>query len=73
MTRLTIRVIPNAKTSEVVGRELGVLKVKLAAPPIEGKANEELIRVLAEHFDIPKSLIHIVHGQSGKNKVVELP
>jgi len=73
MTRLTIRVIPNAKVSEVVGRELGVLKVKIAAPPIEGKANEELIRVLSEHYDIPKSLIKIIHGQSGKNKVVELP
>lgn len=73
MTRITIRVIPNASRSEIVGRELGVLKVKLAAPPIDGKANEELIRVLAEHYDIPKSTITIVKGHIGKLKIVEIP
>ena len=73
MTRLTVRVIPNASKSEIVGRELGVLKVRLAAPPVEGKANEALIELLADHYDIPKSSITIVKGQTSKTKIVELP
>lgn len=72
MTRISVRVIPNASKSEVVGRELDVIKVRLAAPPIDGKANEELIRVLAEHYDVPKSTITIVKGHIGKMKMVEI-
>ncbi len=73
MNRITVRVIPNASRSEIVGRELGILKVKLAAPPIDGKANEALIKLLAEQYDIPKSMIRIVKGQTSKTKIVELP
>ena len=73
MTRITVRVIPNASASEVVGRELGVLKVKITASPVDGKANEALIEVLAEHYDVPKSSITIVKGHTSKIKIVEIP
>ncbi len=73
MTRLTIRVIPNASKSEIVGRELGVLKVRLAAPPVDGKANDALIALLSDHYDTPKSMIRIVKGHNAKTKIVELP
>jgi hypothetical protein len=71
--RITVRVSPNASKSEIVGRELGILKVKLASPPVDGKANEALIRLLADEFDCAPSLIRIVSGQTSKTKIVELP
>lgn len=73
MIRITVRVIPNASKSEIVGKELGVWKVRLAAPPVDGKANEELINFLAEEYGCAPSLITIVKGHSSKTKIVELP
>lgn len=71
--RLTIRVQPNAKTSEVVGCIGGVWKIKLKAPAIEGKANEELIKFLAKKLGIAKSKIEIVRGKTSKTKIVAIP
>ncbi|MFA5130557.1 MAG: DUF167 domain-containing protein [Patescibacteria group bacterium] len=70
--RITVHVKPNAKTTELVSREHGVWTIKLHAPPMEGKANEELIRFLSEEFDVPKSSIEIVKGQTAKVKIVEI-
>lgn len=70
--RLTIHVKPNAKKTEIVSRELGVLTIKLHAPATEGKANEELIDFLSEEFDVPKSCVEIVKGMTSKVKVVEI-
>jgi uncharacterized protein (TIGR00251 family) len=70
--KLTVRVQPNAKTSEIVGCADGVWKIKLKAPAMEGKANEELIRVLSEEYNVPKSRISIVKGLMSKTKVVEV-
>lgn len=69
---LTIRVKPNAKTSEVVSRTGTEWSIKLHAPPVEGKANEELIRFLSEELDIPKSRIRITKGTGGRVKTVEI-
>ena len=65
-----VRVQPRAPKSAVAGELDGVLKIRLAAHPVDGRANEELIRLLAELFDAPRQRIAILSGQSSKNKVV---
>ena len=67
-----VRVQPRAPKSGVAGEVDGVLKIRLAAPPVEGQANEELIRLLAELFDTPRRRIAILSGQTSKNKVVSV-
>jgi len=70
---IKIRVLPRSSRNEVVGEMAdGTLKVKLTAPPVDGKANEALVELLAEHFDISKSKIKIVRGLTSKNKVIEI-
>jgi uncharacterized protein (TIGR00251 family) len=69
--RLNIRVVPKAKHDKVVV-EPDRLKVYLTDPPVEGKANEALIEVLAEHFGIKRRQITIVLGAKSKDKVVEI-
>lgn len=70
--RLAIRAKPRAKTSRVVRAEGVSVDVALAAPPVDGAANDELLRVLAEVLDVPRSAVAIVRGASGKRKVVEV-
>jgi uncharacterized protein (TIGR00251 family) len=72
MVRLSVQIMPNAKNNEVVGLIDGALKIRLQAQPIEGKANEALIRYLASLLDIPKSAITITHGHTGKRKTLKL-
>jgi uncharacterized protein (TIGR00251 family) len=67
-----VRVQPRATKSGVAGELDGVLKIRLAAPPVEGQANEELVRFLAELFDAPRRRIAIISGQTSKNKVVSV-
>jgi uncharacterized protein (TIGR00251 family) len=67
-----VRVQPRASNSGVAGELDGVLKIRLAAPPVEGQANEELIRLLAKLFDAPRQRIAILSGQTSKNKVVSI-
>ena len=67
-----VRVQPRATKSGVAGELDGVLKIRLAAPPVEGQANEELVRLLAELFDAPRRRIAILSGQTSKNKVVSI-
>lgn len=70
---LTIHTIPNAKKTEITGwLENNTVKIKIAAPPREGKANEELIRFLAEFYKRPKSSIKLARGAMTKIKRVEL-
>jgi uncharacterized protein (TIGR00251 family) len=72
MIRLSVQVMPNAKNNEVVGLIDGALKIRLQAQPIEGKANDALIRYLADLLDIPKSAIAITQGHTGKRKTLKL-
>ena len=67
-----VRVQPRASNSGVAGELDGILKIRLAAPPVEGQANEELIRLLAKLFDTSRQRIAIVSGQTSKNKVVSI-
>jgi len=67
-----VRVVPRASRSEVVGEHDGALKVRLAAPPVEGAANEELIIVLAHLFDRPRAAVEIASGHSSRLKQVRI-
>jgi uncharacterized protein (TIGR00251 family) len=69
---INVRVEPRSSTAAVVGVMNDILKVKLTAPPVGGAANEQLIRLLADHFGVRKSDIRIVRGHTRKNKVVEI-
>ena len=73
MSKLSIRVIPHATRSEIVGREGQTWKIRLSAPPIEGKANEALIRFLADALDVAPSQINIIKGLGSRQKIVEVP
>ncbi|EKD43109.1 MAG: hypothetical protein ACD_72C00454G0001 [uncultured bacterium] len=73
MSKIKIRVLPRSSKNEVVGEMAdGTLKVKLTAPPVDGKANDALIKLLADHFDITKSKIKIATGATSKNKTIEI-
>ena len=69
---LRIRVKPRASRSRVLGEREGELEVAVSAPPVDGAANEELVRTLAEYFDVPKSSISIFRGATGRSKVVRI-
>ncbi len=68
----TVRVIPKSSRSEIMGEHDGALKVKLNAPPIDGAANAELVRLLAKTFGVPKSQIEILKGQRSKTKQIKI-
>lgn len=71
---LSIRVVPNSSKTTIVGwMSDGSLKIKIAAPPVDGKANQELIAFLAKTLGIPKSEVEIVSGQTAKKKTICLP
>jgi uncharacterized protein (TIGR00251 family) len=69
---IKIKVEPRSSKSGIVGPHGDALKVKLMSPPVEGKANKELIEVLARELKVKKKDIEIVAGQSSKNKVVRI-
>lgn len=76
--KLALKITPNAKKSEVIGWENDpkagrVLKLRIAAPPVEGKANKAIILFLSELLDIPKSRISLLKGETGRIKIVQLP
>ncbi|MDR1663285.1 MAG: DUF167 domain-containing protein [Endomicrobium sp.] len=66
------RVIPNSKRNEVVSRVGSILRVKIAAPVVEGKANEELCDFLADFFDVKRSMIFLRKGERGREKTIEI-
>ncbi len=69
---LTIRVQPGAKRSEVVGPHGDALRIRVAGPPVDGKANGELVRFLAEHLDLPERAVEIMRGHTSRTKVVRI-
>jgi uncharacterized protein (TIGR00251 family) len=70
---LPVRVIPRASRNEIV--EIlsdQTVKIRLKAPPVEGKANEELIKFLSKVLDIPKTNFEIVGGKTGRDKLISI-
>jgi hypothetical protein len=71
-SRLRLRVAPGAKRVGVVGRHGEAWKVSVAAPPEDGRANEAVVRLLADTLDVPRSSVELVSGHSAKDKIVQL-
>lgn len=68
----SVRVLPKSSKSAVVGEHDGSLKVKIKSPPVDGAANAELTKTLAEFFDVPKSAVEILKGQTSKSKQIKI-
>lgn len=69
---LTLHIQPGAKKTEFAGLHGDALKIRLAAPPVDGKANEALIKFLAETLKVPKSAVSLKSGQTSRRKVLEI-
>jgi len=69
---LGLRVHPNAARNELAGFSEGVLRVKVAAPPVKGKANKELIAFLAQKLGLSKGDLTILKGHTSRNKVISI-
>jgi uncharacterized protein len=67
-----VRIVPRASRSEIAGEYNGALRIRIAAPPVEGAANRELIRLLARMFNLPQNAVAIVSGAGSKNKIVRI-
>jgi uncharacterized protein len=67
-----VQIVPRASRSEFAGEHNGALRIRIAAPPVEGAANRELIRLLAKSFKRPQSAVEIVSGSGSKNKIVRI-
>jgi uncharacterized protein len=71
-TRLRVRVSPGARRGGVAGRVGEVWKLRVTAPAERGRANEAVVRLLAETMDVPRRQVALVSGHSAREKVVEL-
>jgi len=69
---LTLHVQPNAKESEATGLHGDALKVRVAAPAADNKANDELVAFLAKALGVPRSAVTLRHGATSRRKVVEI-
>lgn len=77
--KIALKVTPGARKNEILGWEedypqIGrVLRVKIAAPPVEGKANKEIVAFMAKALGIPKSSVELLHGSTGRIKLIQVP
>ena len=69
---LNVRVVPRASRSEIAGYHDGALRIRVAAAPVEGAANRELIRLLSKSFRVPQSAVTIISGSNSRNKIVRI-
>ncbi|HZQ62244.1 MAG TPA: DUF167 domain-containing protein [Casimicrobiaceae bacterium] len=69
---LTLHAQPGARRSEIVGVHGDALKLRLAAPAVEGKANAELVRFLAEAFGVPLRQVSLLRGETSRRKTVRV-
>ena len=72
MARIAIKVHPRARRSAIAGRLGDVWKLDLAAPPVDGKANEECVRFFAELCSVARPRVRIVSGATSRMKLVEI-
>lgn len=70
--RFAVHVQPRAKRTEVTGMHGAAVKIRLAAPPVDGAANDSLRRYLAERLCVPRAAVRVVAGLSSRDKVVEV-
>lgn len=67
-----MHVVPRARATVVAGRHGDALKIRLAAAPVDGAANDELIRFLAEQLGVPRTAVTIAAGHTGRRKTVKI-
>lgn len=72
MARVTVKVHPRARRSRIAGRLGEAWKLDLAAPPVDGKANDECVRFFAELASVPRARVRIVTGATSRTKVVDV-
>lgn len=72
MKTLQVKVKPNARRSELEPQPDGSWLALLKSPPVDGKANQELLALIAEHFGLRKSQVQIRSGASGRMKLIQL-
>jgi uncharacterized protein len=71
-SRLAVAVVPNAKRTGADGLHDGALRVRLAAPPVDGKANDLLVEWLADALHLPRRAVRLARGASGRRKQIEI-
>ncbi|MCF7848965.1 MAG: DUF167 family protein [Kiritimatiellales bacterium] len=69
---INLRIIPRAAKNAVQGLHGDALKIRLQAPPVEGKANQALVKFLSKHWKIPRADIEILSGETGRNKRIRI-
>jgi uncharacterized protein len=70
--RITVRVTPRSGQDRMDRMRDGVLRVRLAAPPLDGRANEALVRFLARVLGVPPRDVRVARGETSRNKLVEI-
>lgn len=69
---IKVKIVPGSPKNKIVGVYNNALKIFITTPPVEGKANKKCIAYLAEYFDIAKSKIEIILGETSKNKLIKI-
>lgn len=69
---IDLRVQPRASRDEIVGAQGERLKVRITAPPVDGKANTHLLKYLAKAFGVPRSSVRLVRGETGREKTIAI-
>lgn len=69
---ISVKVMPKAKTSSIIEDLEGNLKVKLKSPPVNGRANVELIELLVDYYKLPKSQVQIIKGLNSRQKTIKI-
>ena len=70
--RIAVQVSPNARKSEIVSGDGDALRIRLQAPPVDGKANDALVQFLAKKLQIPRKQVTITLGHTGRRKLLEI-
>ena len=72
MPKISVKVKPNSQQQKIIEAEDGSLTVYLKSPPVDGKANQELIKLLANKYQVSKSQIMIKYGITSKTKLIQI-
>lgn len=72
MGDLAIRVQPRAKRTEVAGERAGAVVIRVGTPPLEGRANDAVCRLIAQRLGVPRSAVSVVRGARARDKVVRI-
>lgn len=70
--RVTVMVTPRARSNDIQVLDDGRLKVKVTVPPEDGRANAAVVAIIAKHFHVPKQSVRILHGSTGRSKLLEI-